>query len=190
MKKIIVLGLLLISGSVLAQEHHEETAHAPKAEQHHDFKHSIALMLGHTHIFEGRDEEDKRQWLAVPSFALDYNYLINEKWAVGIHSDIIIESFVVERHLGGGEEEELIERNYPIASLLMGSYKFAAPFIVTAGVGGEFDSGENFFMYRLGLEAGFHLHDPSWEFITGINYDIKINGYDIWNLTAGIAKRF
>lgn len=172
------------------QEELHETHQGDEHTTHHDFKHSIAVMLGHTHISEGRDAIGDSKWLAVPSFAIDYNYLINERWSVGLHNDIIIESFFVERHLSGGEEQEILEREYPIASIAMIGYKFSDHFTFNAGAGGEFASGENFVMLRFGFEGGWHMPDPSWELIGGINYDIKIDGYDIWNLTFGVAKRF
>ena len=201
MKRILLLLFVITATAGFAQEsekhqeHSEETLHEHAQDEgqhgeHHNFKHSIALMLGHTHISEGRDAAGDNKWLAVPSFALDYNYLINDKWSVGLHNDIIIESFIVERHLSSGGEQEILEREYPIASLVMIGYKFSNHFTFNAGAGGEFAKGENFFMYRFGLEAGWHLSDPSWELVAGINYDIRIDAYDIWNLTFGVAKRF
>lgn len=201
MKRILLLLFVITATTGFAQEtekhqeHAEEAAHEhagedEQHEEHHNFKHTIALMLGHTHISEGRDVAGDSKWLAVPSFALDYNYWLTDKWAIGWHNDIIIESFIVERHLSGGGEQEILEREYPIASLVMGTYKVLPHLGVTLGAGGEFASGENFFMIRGGFEFGFHFKDPSWEFLTGINYDIKFDAYDIWNLTVGVGKRF
>lgn len=202
MNKVVLLIFLLGGLGLYGQEEnelheeqqHEHAAeHAPQvhegAEEHQTFKHSIALMIGHAHISQGKDFAGERKFLGVPSIALDYNYSINEKWAIGWHNDIIIESFIVERHLSGGTEEEL-ERDHPIASLVMLGYKVLPFMYVNGGAGGEFASEENFVMIRLGFEGGWHLHDPSWEFVAGINYDIKLDAYDTWNLTVGIAKRF
>ena len=111
-------------------------------------------MLGHTHISEGYDAAGDTKWLAVPSFALDYDYRISDKWSVGLHNYIIIESFIVERHLSGGGEEEILERKYPVSSLVMFGYKFAPHLRAFAGAGAEIAKGENFFMYRFGVEAG------------------------------------
>ncbi|THD65731.1 hypothetical protein E7Z59_14175 [Robertkochia marina] len=200
MKRILLLFLMLTTTACFAQEtekdqeHSEEVIHHDageegQREEHHNFKHSIAFMLGHTHISEGRDAAGDTKWLAVPSFAIDYNYRFGEKWSVGLHNDIIIESFIVERHLSGGEEE-ILEREYPVASLVMIGHKFTQHLAGFAGAGAEFAKGENFFMYRFGIEAGWHLNDPSWELLVGINYDIRIDAYDIWNLNFGVAKQF
>lgn len=192
MKYLLILVLSLSSVGVLAQheEGHRATAHEEAHNEHKEFKHSIAVMLGHSHIDEGRNVEGKAEWITVASFAIDYNYHFNEKWSIGLHNDIILETFIVERYFNVGVEEEFLEREYPIASVAMVGYRVLPFLVASAGFGGEFAPGENFAMIRVGVEAGFHLKDPSWEFVTGINYDARIDAYDIWNLTAGVAKRF
>ena len=192
--RILIITLFALSPLFFySQEHHPAEEHQEMSdhqEEHHFYRNSLALMLGHSHISQGKDAEGGKKWLAVPSIALDYNYYFNEKWSIGWHNDIIVESFVVERHIGSGHTEKELEREYPVASLAMVGYKFSPHFTLNAGAGGEFAKGENFFMARLGFEGGWHMHDPSWEFVAGINYDIKWDAYDTWNLTAGVAKRF
>jgi hypothetical protein len=192
MKYLLILLLGFSSWGALAQHEteHDPLPHHGDAEAHKEFKHSIAVMLGHSHIDEGRDEEGNAEWITVASFALDYNYHFNEKWSVGLHNDILLETFVIERISGIGLEEEILEREYPIASVFVVGYRVFPFLIASAGYGGEFAPGQNFAMIRVGMEAGFHLKDPSWELVTGINYDARLNAYDIWNLTAGVAKRF
>ena len=168
-------------------QHQKENGHQ---EEHHFYRHSIALMLGHSHISQGRQADGGKKFLVVPSIMLDYNYYFNEKWSIGWHNDLINENFFVERHIGSHGEETELERERPIASLAMIGYKFSPHFTFNAGAGGEFAKGENFFVSRIGFEGGWHLHDSSWEFVAAINYDIKWDAYDTWNLSAGIAKRF
>lgn len=203
MNKIVLLIFLLGGLGLYGQEEnelheeqqHEHTAqHAPQdhegAEEHHTFRHSIALMIGHTHISQGKNIDGDKKFLGVPSIALDYNYYINERWSVGWHNDFINENFIVERHLGGSEEGKELERERPITTLAMVGYEFSGHYIFNVGLGGEFAKGENFFVTRIGFEAAWHFNDPSWEFVTGINYDIMWDAYDTVNLTAGVAKRF
>ncbi|MBL7472678.1 hypothetical protein [Robertkochia sediminum] len=192
MKYVLILVLSLFSTGAFAQhenEHHA-TDHGEAHSEHKEFKHSIAVMLGHSHIDEGRNTEGDPEWITVASFAVDYNYHFNHKWSVGLHNDILLETFVIERYFNVGLEEEFLEREYPIASVAVVGYRVFPFLIASAGFGGEFAPGENFAMIRIGVEAGFHLKDPSWELVTGINYDARIDAYDIWNLTAGVAKRF
>lgn len=192
MKYLLMAVFSLSSFVVMAQHESDQHEHAvhEKAAGHKEYKHSIAVMLGHSHIDEGRDAEGNAEWITVASFAVDYNYHINEKWSVGLHNDIILETFVIERYFSMGVEEEVLEREYPIASVAVVGYKVLPFLTASAGFGGEFAPGDNFAMIRVGLEAGFHLKDPSWELVTGINYDARFDAYDIWNLTAGVAKRF
>lgn len=190
MKYFLILGFGFLVIGVSAQ-HDDSQADTHKASaSHKEFKHSVAVMLGHSHIDEGRDEEGNPEWITVASFAIDYNYHFNEKWSVGLHNDILLETFIVERYFSIGAEEEFLERKYPIASVVVVGHRVLPFLTANVGAGGEFAPGENFLMIRVGLEAGFHLKDPSWEFVTGINYDARFDAYDIWNLTAGIAKRF
>jgi hypothetical protein len=89
----------------------------PKENDSH--KHAVAFALSHTYISQGKIDGN-RKWLAAPSLGLNYNFKLNEKWSIGIHNDIIIESFVVENPKN---DENLLERDYPISNLIVGTYK-------------------------------------------------------------------
>ena len=145
--------------------------------------HSIALLLGHTHLRQGEVDGEKK-WLALPNFGLDYNYYFTEKWSIGFHNDIVIENFKVE-----DENDEIIERTRPIASLLMGGYKPGKHFTFEAGLGGEFAKEENLFVTRIGVEYGVEL-PKEWEFIANFVYDNKWGTYDSFGLSVGVAKSF
>lgn len=164
-------------GRVAAQD---ETQYQPTPK-----KHSIALVISHTQINEGINAEGKKQWLSLPSWGINYNYLLNSKWALGIHTDIIVEDFFVESlDRSGGT----IQRSYPIASAIVVSYKPGKYFSFMLGSGGEFTNEENFFMLRLGLEYSYHMND-NWELIANILNDLKVNGYNSWGVGMGVAYR-
>ncbi|MEM9051289.1 MAG: hypothetical protein AAGC47_04465 [Bacteroidota bacterium] len=87
--KILLLTILLTwsSGSPFAQEQQEER----------EFKrHKIMVVLGHAMTPEGINVDGKRTILFLPTWGLDYDYRFNEKWSIGIHTDIIIENFTFE----------------------------------------------------------------------------------------------
>lgn len=174
-----------ISQYEIQDQHQEEGEHS----EHHNFRHSIALMLGHAHIFQGRDL-DGVDWIRAISVALDYNFHINGTWSIGWHNDIILQDFLVESHIGGGSENKILEREHPIASLVVGTYKITHKFGIMLGAGGEFAPEENLFMSRIGGEFTTPFRDESWEFVVGLTYDIKWDAYDCWNLGVGVAKRF
>jgi hypothetical protein len=159
-----------------AQEHEENKEFTEK-------KHSIALVLGHTQITEGVEDGNKK-WISVPSWGIDYNYEINEKWAIGLHNDIIVESFIVE-HNDGTE----IERSSPFASTIVGIFKPCKHFSFVLGAGGEFSKEENLFLIKAGIEYGYRIHE-NWELVANITNDLKIDAYNSWNIGIGIARKF
>ena len=157
------------------------------AEHGHASSHQIGLMLGHTHISHGKNGDNGgNKWEALPSVTVLYNYWINPKWAIGLHTDIIIESFEVEKHLETGEHEEL-EREYPVAPALMGIYKPGKHFSYMFGAGGEFASTEDLFLLRAETSYGVHI-GKGFEFETSLSYDFRFNAYDSWGMGVGITK--
>ncbi|WP_353777326.1 hypothetical protein [Winogradskyella sp. 3972H.M.0a.05] len=175
--------LLLLLQSFLSSA--QDKVHDKNSE--HTNKHSIALMLSHTQINEGVNEQGKRQWLSLPSWGINYTYFIDGKWAVGLHSDIIIEDFVVESI--GRSSQETIERSYPIATALVGLYKPTKHFSILAGSGMEITKEQNFFLVRFGLEYSYHFHD-NWELIANLVNDLKVNGYNSFGIGLGVAHHF
>ncbi|HQU99814.1 MAG: hypothetical protein JNK61_00165 [Bacteroidia bacterium] len=156
----------------------------------HDFKphHSISLVLSHATVFNGLNTEGKRQVINLPAWGIDYNYQFKPKWSLGIHTDIIIEKFVVEKQGETGTEAAL-ERSYPIAPAIVAMYKINHHWSGLLGAGIEFEKTENFFLNRLGIEYALEMPNE-WEFLASFNYDIKWNAYDTYILGVGVAKQF
>lgn len=150
--------------------------------------HQLALVISHAQVFEGRDAEGKKKTLSMPSWGLDYTYCFHSKWAIGLHTDIIVEKFEVEKHLESGGEGEVLERSYPIAPALMGIYKPSEHWSFLLGLGGEFAKEENFALTRAGIEYGSEL-PKGWEVFGSLAYDFKWNAYDTWTVGIGIAKK-
>ncbi|WP_191858231.1 hypothetical protein [Hanstruepera ponticola] len=173
-KKFLVLFFMLIGFFGFAQENSDEIHH-----------HSISILLGHTTIFQGF-ENGERKTESEPSWAINYNYMFNDKWALGLHNDIIIENFVVEKTSG----DEILERNTPITSLIVGTYKIFDGFGVELGGGLEFDKNESFGVARIGAEYGIEITKHNLEVLISLDYDIVIDAYDGLNIGIGIAKLF
>lgn len=147
-------------------------------------KHSIALGLGHTQVYKGF-ENGKDKWLALPSWALDYNYHVGEKWALSLQNEIIMSDFKVESN----SNEKVIERSTPFSSMLAVSYIPVEFLCVFVAAGGEFAKEENFALIRMGLESALEINER-FEAIATLNYDQKIDGYDSFGLTFGIGYKF
>ena len=191
MKSIFLAGYILGMCQILyAQEDHNKE-HGEHQEMHQEksHKHSLSLILGHTHLSEGLKNGEK-QWISAPSWAFNYNYLINHKWAVGLHTDIIIEEFQVKSDkTGTGDEDIGIERSFPISIVGAGSYKPLHYLSVIIGGGIEYAPEETFGLIRIGLEPSVELSEK-WEMVFSMVYDLKIDAYNNWTLGVGVARLF
>ncbi|WP_343707838.1 hypothetical protein [Flavobacterium sp.] len=172
--------LLFFSTKIVAQESGEE-----KFKPHHQ----IGISINHVHVFEGRDDEGNRETLTLPAWGIDYTFQFHEKWAIGLHTDFIVEKFKVEKVYASEEDKETVERSYPIAPALMGIYKPNEHWSFLLGFGGEFAKEEDFFLTRAGVEYGYEL-PKGWEIFGTASYDFKWNAYDSWGIGLGIAKNF
>jgi hypothetical protein len=163
------------------------------AQQHEDAKepfrphHIIGIVISHAQVFDGRDINGEKKVLSLPSWGLDYTFQFKPKWGIGLHTDIITETFEVEKHLESGGSGDIIERSYPIAPAVMVIYKPDHHWSFLLGAGAEFAKEENFFLNRAGVEysVGF---EKVWEVFGSLSYDFKWGGYDTWILGLGISK--
>jgi hypothetical protein len=176
-KSILILITFFAVFQVNAQEHSE------KFKPHH----SLGLIISHTQISQGIQDNGNRKWLSVPSWGINYNYVFSSKWAIGLHTDIVVEDYVVEQHLKSSSNETL-ERSYPIGSAVMATYKPFKHFYFLLGAGGEFEKNENFFMLRAGVEYSIHL-PKNWELVIPLTNDLKFNAYNSFNIGIGMVKK-
>lgn len=184
-KSFLITILFCLANSfgnkVTAQENKEIETFSPH--------HQIGISINHSHVFEGRDEEGNRKILSLPAWGIDYTYAFHPKWAIGLHTDFVIEKFKVEKYLENDGDKETVERSYPIAPALMGIYKPSEHWSFLLGMGGEFAKEENYLLTRIGTEYGYEITN-GWEVFGTLSYDIKWNAYDSWGLGLGIAKNF
>ena len=173
---VIILLLTLTSTAVLAQEHEEESEKGG---------HKFTIALGHAHVHEGIENGEKK-WLMMTSWAINYDYLISNQWALGIHNDIIFEDFSVEKR-AEDKEETALEREKPIATKLVASFKPGKHLSFMLGLGDEFTKSENLFLSTAAVEYGWHM-SKGWEVGAELGYDLKWKAYDTWILGFGISK--
>ncbi len=185
-KGTCILIISFVLGSLqypcFSQHHAADTTlmHNPSS---HGMKgsHRLTLGMGHTHVSEGK-VDGKTEWIVMPSWSLNYDYWLSAKWAIGLQTDLLLETFVIENH-----EEELIERNHPLAVVPVAMFKPGKNLSIFGGVGVEFSKGNNLSTTRLGLEYGFHL-PKNWEVGATMLWDGKWNYYNSWGLAFTISK--
>ena len=163
----------------------EKQTHEEPEEESNYPKHAISIELGHAHLSEGiRNGES--QWISVPSWAINYIYMINHEWAMGLHTDILIEEFEVK---SAGREDPVIKRSFPVSLVAAGSYKPLHYLSVVLGGGFEYTPEETFAVIRFGVEPNIELSEK-WEMVFSMMYDIKIDAYNSWNMGIGVARIF
>ncbi len=156
-----------------------QTVHGQEEFKHH----KIMVVLGHAMTPEGINVDGKKTMLFLPSWGLDYDYRITEKWSVGLHSDFIIENFAFE------DPNEIIkERSTPLAVVLSAGYKVGEHFTLIAGGGSEIAKEENLTLVRFGLDYGWEIGE--WEVAANYMFDFKIDAYNTGVLGIGVARSF
>ncbi len=146
--------------------------------------HRITLALNHANISQGVKEGDTK-WLSLPAWGLDYDYWITDKWAIGLHTDIIVEDFEVKASLS--DEDEIIERSSPVAPALVGIFKPTKHSSFLLGAGAEFAAEENLFLNRVGYEWGTEI-SGKWELGLSFCYDFRWNAYDSYTIGIGVSR--
>lgn len=178
-KSIGVALVFLFGGTsfVYSQTDHQE-GHEQK-----ESPHSISFLISHTHVSQGFEGNESR-WLVLPSFGFDYNYKFSPHWSLGLHNDLILESFKILKP--DGETE--LERTRPIVTILTAGYKPGKHLTYQIGLGGEFAKEENFFLTRIGIEYGYEVSE-NLEVFTNLVYDLKWAYYDSYVIGLGITRR-
>ena len=186
--RAVAIAALLLAASPLHAQHDSAAAHAPQA-VHADHgllgTHRLTLGLGHNHVINsivGEDGELKNQ--ALPSWSLNYDYWLSDKWAIGVQTDLIIESFVIEHG-----DEELLEREYPVLVAGVAIFKPFRHFSFVGGLGVEYAKEQTLTATRLGVEYGTHL-GSNWEAGVAATWDAKWSYYDAWGLNFTVSRLF
>lgn len=174
--------VLLLSGTAArAQEGGSESAE--------EGRHEIGLLVCHSAVSQGINADGDRSWLVLPSWGLNYNYWLNERWAIGLHTDLISETFRVTEDLKEGEEKPVIERTRPVAPAVMLSYRPHEHWSFILGMGEEFAKEGNLTLMRAGVEYSIHL-SGAWETSGSFAYDFRFDAYDSYTFGFGVARRF
>ena len=178
MKAFAIFAILLISRFGLAQ--HEGGSH--ELNDANSAQHKLTMVMANS-IITNHVDDQSNEVLVVPTFGLNYDFMFHPKWGVGIHSDILVQQFKVEKHEG---HEELVREN-PVAICAMGLFRPIPQLSFLAGYGIEIETHENLQIIRIGAEYGIHL-PKNWELGFMLEYDIKLKTYGTFIFGVGFSK--
>ena len=179
MNKALLLLLLFYTSSYAQEEFTEESEKGV---------HRVSLAISHNNISQGaRSESSDTKWLTLPAWSMDYDYWLSDKWAIGLHTDFIVENFYVKANLT--DEDEVLERSYPIAPAVVGIFKPTRHSSFLLGAGVEFAKEENLFLNRIGYEWGTEIN-KGWELGITACYDFRWNAYDSFLIGIGVSRKF
>lgn len=145
--------------------------------------HRLTIMMANSHIPSANKIDSQSAVFIAPTWGFNYDYWPSEAWGFGLHTDLVLQQFKIERHHGN----EIIERINPIAVNAVALYRPTTNWTFLLGVGREFEKNESFNMFCGGLEFGLELPDD-WELSMNLIYDNKINTYDSWMFGVGFSK--
>ncbi|WP_420581292.1 hypothetical protein [Reichenbachiella sp.] len=175
--QVVAVLLILLTSSIKVVAQIEEV-------QENEFrKHKVMFAIGHAAIPAGINRHGDKVWTILPSWALDYDFRFNEKWSVGVHTDLVVENFEYENN------EIVFERTRPFSTVLVGSRKFGEHLILLIGGGIELAKEKNLKLLRIGSDYSWEL-PKQWEIAVSMTVDFKLDAYTSCGLGLGIAKLF
>lgn len=161
----------------------QEMKVAKKSEAAFHPHHRVTITMENAHIPTKVEIAGASKNLIVPAWGFDYDYWFKPKWAFGLHTNLIMQQYKIEREHDGIK----VDRNYPLSIALVGIYKPAEHWNLIAGVGRELENNESFNLLDFGVEYGVEL-PKEWELSFNLKYEAKINAYDTWLFGIGIGK--
>ena len=180
MKQKIFFFIIKICLTIPTLAQHTKSDHSLDVNKQSERGFRIAAVLGHTYISnDGMDGN-----IYIPSWGLDLDYWFNHTWGIGLHNDVEIENFIVEK-----DNSEVIERVNPLVFTLDALYHLGSGFVVSIGPGVELDQNESFFLARLGLEFEYDINENVYLMPT-LFHDQRFNGYSTTSIGIGLGYKF
>jgi hypothetical protein len=167
-KAIILLLMIITAHQINAQVHKDESKSGFR----------IIGVIGHTLV---NTQELDNVW--VPSWGLDIEYWLNNKWGIGLHNDVEIETFVIKN-----SEKDDLERVNPLVLTIDALYHFGKGFVLTLGPGIEIEKEKSFYLLRIGIEYEKDITE-SFYVQPNIFLDQRFDSYNTLNIGLGIGLR-
>ena len=184
LKISLISSILIIQGLSLAAQNQEDVTdvHHGNDAEHSSLGHKITLVMAYSFIDNSFLEENDAIRI-VPTFGFNYDYFFHARWGFGIHTDILLQQYKVEKH---GSHEEILREN-PVGIAGMVLFKPNHRWTLMAGYGVEVEKHENFQMVRTGVEYGIAL-PKHWELGFSLEFDYKINTHSSFMFGVAFSK--
>lgn len=164
---IVVLSFLFLSTITFSQEHKETN-------------HRVAFVLGHSYV-----SLENNEVLSIPTFGLDYEYWISDRFGLGIFSDVEL----ITKEVSPSVEGISIEREYPLVLTFDLLWNPIEHWELVVGPGFVAERGEIESLIRLGVEYDLAL-GHHWDVAPNLFYDQKFDGNYAVSIGIGIGKSF
>jgi hypothetical protein len=172
--KSVLVILFIFSHLISVGQENTHSQHIPP--------HKITFVLGYSFI-DNSFSTSTDDILIVPTFGLNYDYFFTSKWGAGLHTDIILQQFAVEKHDG----TEILIRENPVAICGIIIFKPTHHWSIIGGYGVEYENHDSFQIIRIGLEYEVPIQN-NWEINFTSEYDIKYSAYSSLVIGVGFAK--
>jgi hypothetical protein len=179
-KRIFTLALFAFTFLQLWAQHDWDGTISHKEEEHRFPHYRVALLIGHTAV----PADIQNDYVFISSWGLDFEYWIDNQWAIGLHNDMELQSFIIEY-----EEYKTLERVYPLVVSLDLIYKPVGGLVFQFGPGYEFERNESFFLFRTGVEYEIDL-PHHFDLAPTLFYDNRFEANNTWTIALGVGKRF
>lgn len=179
---IIVFILTANISNVVCQSHSHSDINHEEIQIGHDHKNHfrVAVLIGHTLI----RSEGTNSHLFIPSWGLDLEYWHTNRWGIGFHNDIEIETFIIKK-----TDAEEIERINPIVITLDLLHRFDNGVVLSFGPGVEYEHGDSYYLARFGVEYEKPIGN-GFDISPSFFYDQRLDGFATYTLALGVGKHF
>lgn len=171
-KTLLILSILLISGSYAFAQEEEFEPHKPKIR--------AAILMANSHVPNSVNGDKKT--ILLPTWGLDLDYFFNKNWSVALQGDVKAQSFEVE------DEGVLLERSFPVTIAGVIHFHAKRHWSFFAGPGYELEKNEDLFLIKLGTEYSFEITED-FEIALNLAYENKREVYDSWTFGVAFNKK-
>jgi hypothetical protein len=160
------------------------STHAQEGSENEELekRHSLAFVIGYTHIPEATKDGKTEESVFLPTLGLDYFYEFDEKWFLGAAFDIELGKYEIDY------EDDKITREIAAVFAALVGYEVLPGWSVMSGAGIELEKNKDIFVIRFSTEYTFELGND-WGLFPVFTYDFK-KEYSSYELGLGLKRRF